>query len=288
LTIAIVVPTFNRGQLLQLTIAAVQQQTVLDWELVVVDDDSTDDTLAVVTRMAQLDSRIRVTSQPHSGIAAARNRGLERIGASEFVSFLDDDDLWEPHTLQRLSEAIKRNPAAIGAYGLAQRIDHRGRQVTGDGLAERQLQRRAIEGRRLVTLPTDAPTTFEAMAFGNVIMTPGTVLIRRSALDRAGHFREPAADWDMWLRLTMQGDLVFVPEIVIGYRSHPSNESHNILRNSKRKFMVHWRLLWSRDLTLGQRRTAWLGFLYYYLDLSRLGRTLRRVLRLAYKRTGAA
>lgn len=288
MTIAIVIPTFNRGPLLQLTIAAVQKQTVSDWELVVVDDDSTDETVALVTRMSESDSRIRVLTQPHAGIAAARNRGLEDIGVADLVSFLDDDDLWEADALQRLSAAIELNRGAVGAYGLARRIDQHGRQVPSDGLARRQLERRAVHGRRLVTLPTDAPTTFAVMAFGNVIMTPGTVLVRRSALDRAGRFREPAADWDMWLRLTRQGDLVFVPEVVIGYRTHPGNESHDILRNTKRKFIVHWRLLWSPDLTLAQRRTAWLGFLYYYSDLSRLGRTLRRLARLGYKRMGAA
>jgi glycosyltransferase involved in cell wall biosynthesis len=287
-TIAVVIPTFNREQLLQLTIAAVQAQTLADWILLLVDDGSTDGTVAVAQREANRDQRIHVITQTHAGIAAGRNRGIESLAREDLVVFLDDDDLWEPDALHRLAAAIERDPKAVGAYGLARRIDHRGRELPSDGLDERQLRRRAIQGRRLVILSTDAPTTFESMAFGNVIMTPGTVLIRRSALEHAGRFREPAADWDMWLRLTMQGDLVFVPEVVIGYRSHPGNESHSILRNTKRKFIVHWRLLWSRDLTAAQRRTAWLGFLYYYADLSRLGRTLRRLARIAYKRMGAA
>ena len=289
MTIAIVIPTRDRGPFLQLTIGAVQDQTHQDWRLVVVDDGSTDDTVALVDRIAQSDQRVRIVAQPHAGIAATRNRGLQEIGSAELVTFLDDDDLWYPDCLQRLIGVLDANPGSVGAYGLAQRIDERGRDLPSNEFAERQMERKAIQGIRLVRLAVDAPTTFEVMAFGNVIMTPGTVLIRRSALDRAGAFREPAADYDMWLRLTMQGDLAFLPQVVIGYRSHPGNESHNVLRNSRRKFVVHWRLLTAPNLTTAQRLTAWVGFLYYYLDVSRLARTLRRlVARLSYRRTGAA
>ena len=289
MTVAIVVPTFNREGLLPLTIAAVQAQTRADWTLLLVDDGSTDRTVAVAQHEAERDPRIRVITQSHAGIAAARNRGIESLDSAELVVFLDDDDLWEPDMLQRLSAAIEPDPNAVGVYGLARMIDLNGREVRNEALADRQTRRRGIRARKLIEWPAGDPTTFAVMAFGNVIMTPGTVLIRRSALVHAGRFREPVADWDMWLRLTMQGDLVFVPEVVIGYRSHPGNESRSILRNSRRKLIVHWRLLWSPGLTLAQRRTAWVGFLYYYSDLSRLGRTLRRLLaRLSYRRTGAA
>lgn len=277
MTVAIVVPTFNRERLLELTIAAVQRQTSSDWTLIVVDDESTDETASLVKRLSKSDPRIRLVSQSHAGIAAARNRGLEALGDSDLVCFLDDDDLWEPDALQRLTSAIEGNPDAVGAYGLARRVGVDGEELPNDSLAERQLERKAVHGRRLITLPRGAPTAFEVMAFSNVIMTPGTVLIRRGALERAGRFREPAADWDMWLRLTMQGDLVFVPEFVIGYRAHPGNESQNILRNARRKLVVHWRLLWSAELARAQRWTAWWGFLHYYSDLARLRRSLRRI-----------
>ncbi len=289
MTIAIVVPTYNREQLLPLTIAAIQAQTLRDWKLVLVDDGSADGTVAVGRAAGVQDPRIRVVTQAHGGIAAARNCGIEHLENADFVIFLDDDDLWEPDTLERLAQALDRDPRAVGAYGVARMIDVQGREVRNDALAARQLVRRGIRGRELVTWPVGEPTTFGVMAFGNVIMTPGTVLIRRSSLAHAGRFREPAADWNMWLRLTMQGDLLFLPEIVIGYRNHPGNESRSILRNSRRKLIVHWRLLWSSDLTREQRHTARWGFLYYYSDLSRTARTIRRlVARLGYKRAGSA
>jgi glycosyltransferase involved in cell wall biosynthesis len=276
-TVAIVIPTFNREHLLPITIAAVQAQTLADWRLVLVDDGSADRTVAVAQQAAVRDPRIRVITQSHGGIAAARNRGIESLDSAELVVFLDDDDVWEPQALEKLASAIEADREAVGAYGLARVIDAQGRERPNDLFFRVQASRRGVRHGWLVDWPRNAPATFGVMAYGNVIATPGVVLIRRSALDRAGLFREPAADWAMWLRLTMQGHLVFVPEVVINYRVHPGNESRDILRSTRRKFTVHWRLLWSRGLTSSQRRTAWLGFVYYYTDLTRLARTLRRL-----------
>lgn len=275
--IAVVTPTFERANYLPSTILGVQAQSRPDWQLLVVNDGSSY-VAAEATLAASRDSRIQILSQGHSGIAAARNLGIATIPPTvEYVAFLDDDDVWEPNALQELAAAIEDDPDAVGAYGLARVIDARGDQLPNHLLVRLQSERRGLRGGRLVDWPKDAPVTFEVMAYGNVITTPGAVLIRRSALDRAGLFREPAADWDMWLRLTLQGHLVFVPEVVINYRVHPGNESRDILRRTRRKLIVHWRLLWSRGLTRAQRRTAWLGFVYYYTDMSRLARTLRRL-----------
>lgn len=290
MTVAIVIPTFNRERFLETTIAGVQRQTVENWELLVVDDGSTDATCTATQRVADRDRRIKLLTQANRGIAAARNLGITNLGAnSEYVMFLDDDDVLTPYAIEVLSAALAADPHGVAAYGLARPIDWNGQEIRNDLLTARQRDRRGIRDRRLVSWPASAETTFDVLAFANVIMTPGSVLIRRSALDRAGFFREPAADWNMWLRLSMQGHLVFIRETVVDYRRHPGNVSANVLLSSKRKFTVHWRLLWSRDLTTAQRRTAWLGFFYYYADLARLGRTLRRLFaRVAYKRTGAA
>ena len=288
MTLAVIVPTFNRSAFLKETIAAVQRQTWTDWQMIVVDDGSSDDTVEVVRAATAGDRRIQLVGQEHRGIAAARNRGMSALPPVDFVTFLDDDDIWDHDALERLVEALGRHPEAVGVYGLARRLES-GRSVARDALEERQLHRVAVEGGKMRVLPTHEPTTFEVMAFASVIMTPGCAVVRSSALHRAGAFREPAADWDMWLRLTIQGPLVLLPEPVISYRSHPRNESTNILRNSRRKLIVHWRLLWSPVLTSAQRRTAWFAFVHYYGDLSRLARTFARIVRrFGYGRVGAA
>jgi glycosyltransferase involved in cell wall biosynthesis len=277
--IAVVVPTFNRANFLPSTLEGVQGQSRTDWELLLVNDGSGDPAVKPAQAAANRDMRIHVFSQAHAGIAAARNGGIGKIPASaEYVAFLDDDDVWEPNALAKLAAAIDADPEAVGAYGLARIIDSLGRERPNKLIDSLQTERKGVQGGRLINWPRDAPTTFSVMVYASVIMTPGAALIRRSALDRAGLFREPAADWDMWLRLTMQGHLVFVPEVVINYRLHPGNESRDILRKTRRKLIVHWRLMLSRGLTRAQRRTAWLGFVYYYADVRRLARTFRRLI----------
>lgn len=276
--IGFVIASFGREQYLALAIESIQKQSVREWQLVVVDDGSPDRSLAVAQRIADQDPRIRVLSQSNAGTAAARNRGLRTLDDTvELVTFLDDDDVLEPEMAQRLAAILEANPRAAGAYGLARMIDGRGLEVHDDAFAASQTQRLGIRGSRLALWPTEAPTTFAVLAFLDVIPSPGQVLMRRSALAKAGQFRAPAEDWDLFLRLTRLGDLVFVPKVVLGYRWHEGNVSRSELRMSKAKLIVNWRLLWSPELSASERRTAWLAFLYYYADLGRVGRTARRV-----------
>ena len=94
--VSIVLPTYNRADSLMRAINSVRAQTFADWELHVVDDGSTDDTLRLVRG---IDPRIRVHARPHLGVAEARNHGL-RQSECEFIAFLDSDDEWTPHHLE--------------------------------------------------------------------------------------------------------------------------------------------------------------------------------------------
>ncbi len=277
MTIAVIIPTFERASYLVSAVQGVRDQSRKDWELVIVDDGSAA-TAGPRPDLPAGDPRIQLIRQHHAGIAAARNTGLASIDAAvEYVAFLDDDDVWDPLALETLVSALEGHPQAVGAYGMARMIDDQGRDVPNLQAFKRQTVRRGVRLGRIVDWPKGAPTTFGVLAYGNVITTPGQVLIRRSALDRAGPFREPAADWDMWLRLTLHGDLVFVPEVIINYRVHLGNESRDVLKSTRRKLIVHWRLLWAPGLSRAQRRTARLGFLYYYAGPARLARTVRRL-----------
>lgn len=104
---SIVIPAWNVERWLPETIASVRAQTVTDWELIVVDDGSTDGTAAIVK--GQDDDRVRLISQPNSGVSIARNRGISEA-RGEFIAFLDADDLWSPTHLQRAQEYFDRFP----------------------------------------------------------------------------------------------------------------------------------------------------------------------------------
>ena len=102
-------------------------QSFRDWELIVVDDGSTDDTGPIADGHAAKDRRIRVIHQVNGGVSAARNRALcEMDVASEYVSFLDSDDVWEPGALERLLALLSSNLAAVGAHGILRFIDAEG------------------------------------------------------------------------------------------------------------------------------------------------------------------
>ena len=115
------------------TIESVIAQEFESWELVIVDDGSTDASSAVAVRLASRDDRIIAASFPNGGVATARNRGFALTDAGkEFVAFLDSDDVWFPDTLRVLVAALDRHPRHVAAHGLPVCIDSEGRRVLGD------------------------------------------------------------------------------------------------------------------------------------------------------------
>jgi glycosyltransferase involved in cell wall biosynthesis len=94
--VSVIVPTYNRADTIKRAIASVQAQTFQDWELIVVDDGSTDDTSSVI---AGLDPRMVVIRQENQGISGARNTGL-MSSTGQYIAFLDSDDEWLPHHLE--------------------------------------------------------------------------------------------------------------------------------------------------------------------------------------------
>lgn len=106
-TISIILPAYNAQNTLEKAIASVQGQTFTDWELLVVNDGSTDNTRSLAERYAGQDARIRVITQPNGGRSAARNTGLAHA-RGEYMAFLDADDMFLPNTLQDLYDAAQQ------------------------------------------------------------------------------------------------------------------------------------------------------------------------------------
>jgi glycosyltransferase involved in cell wall biosynthesis len=258
--ISIVMPTYNSARHLASTVDSVVAQTYQDWELVLADDESRDDTPRISKRIEATDHRIRAVSASHGGPAAARNAGLRRTDSrSEFVIFLDSDDTWESNALAVLLQVLEDNPACPAAHGLARATDLSGQQYEGDDLADTMRRRTALQGRCFVQLPLDAPTSFEAMIVGNCLVTPGTCLIRRSALAAIGEF-EPsmsvAEDWDLGLRLSRLGDIAFVNKVILNWRRHPDSLANTGHQWRSAGLLGHRRAATCRDNTIDQRKAA--------------------------------
>ena len=121
--VTIVLPTYNRARFLPRAFSSICTQTLTDWDLVVVDDGSTDDTAAVVSTLSQpIEPRVTYVRQPNGGAYAARNTGLEHA-RGQYVAFFDSDDEWLPHHLQDCHAALEANRDVDWVYGASRIVD---------------------------------------------------------------------------------------------------------------------------------------------------------------------
>lgn len=271
--ISIMMPAFNSGRFIAMAIESVRAQSLRDWELIVIDDGSTDNTGSIADRYAARDHRIRVIHQPNGGIPAARNRALREMNAaSDYLAFLDSDDVWEVGALERLVTLLNACPTAVGAHGVERYIDAEGRPLRVNGADTAPIRRRRIDGWRLRTVSAADTTTFEALAYGNCIPV-SSMLVRRAAIERAGLF-DPGADlvvdWDMCLRLSLQGDFVFVNEVMYSYRLHGANVSQDSDLKNDRFYYVRRKIHALPALTSSQRASMSWGYRYYELYRARV------------------
>ena len=257
-TVSVVIPAYNAAVFLVDTVRSVIEQTVRDWELLIVDDGSDDPTPSIAARFARDDSRIRVLVGPNLGVAGARNAGLAMAStSSRFVAFLDHDDLWHPYCLEVLAGVLDAHPAASAAYGLPRPMTSSGVPVASDVRQAVGYRRWCVHQGRVVEWPPELPTTFEVLTAWNVIETPGQVLIRRAALESVDPFDPdcvPGDDWDMWLRLSLVGHLQLTVRHVIDKRYHENAQSFGFgLFGSERRLRKKW--VGRPDLSPEQRAT---------------------------------
>lgn len=181
-----------------------------DVEIVVVDDGSTDETPRAVE--PYLD-RIRYVRQENAGRSAARNRGI-REAHGEFVSFLDSDDRWLPHKLERAIDALRPRSAAGMVHGQVEVIDDEGRPLRASTDFHQRLWREAH--RRGATY---AGYALECRCFSS------TTTFRREAFDRVGLYDESLAldDYELYLRIALDYEIVFLDEPLAEYRFHGEN-----------------------------------------------------------------
>src|SRR5712692_4951140 len=141
--VSIIVPVYNGGRYILSALATVRAQTFSDWELIVVDDGSTDEMAAIVAQSPR-DERRHVIRQINSGRSSARNRGL--AGArGELVAFLDVDDAWQPTYLARMCAALDQAPQAVAAACGWQYMDEAGQPLPQRVLLSEQEASRLAE-----------------------------------------------------------------------------------------------------------------------------------------------
>ncbi len=204
--ISVVIPVYNRADLLQETLRSVLAQTVQDLEILVVDDGSDDHPEVAVRAVSP---SIQVLHQSNAGAGPARNRGVA-AATGEYVAFVDSDDLWLPTKLERQLDAIDSTKCSwVICDGI--RFNH----ATGHDL-----------GRFSDRAPLHAGDVLEPLFLRDFIPSP-TPLVLRELLDSVGPFQPlpVAEDWDLWLRLAERAPLAVVPESLVRYRIHSGGTS---------------------------------------------------------------
>ncbi len=256
-TISIIIPTYNVARFLPMTLDSILAQTFTDWECILVDDGSGDDTAAIAQSYAARDSRFRALRQDNAGPSVARNFGYSRADpTSRFVTFMDSDDLWIPEALQLLQDELERDPQAVAASGLADFIDADGAPLRPGEFAASGRSRRETRGRRRVYLKPHEPTTFAGLCIDNVLFPPGLWLARRSAYDQTDGFdpaQKAAEDWGVLIALSRCGPIRFVDRIILFYRRHENNLGATAV-TPKMAFLVRCRTFYSPKNTPEQQR----------------------------------
>ncbi|MEM7349906.1 MAG: glycosyltransferase family A protein [Acidobacteriota bacterium] len=217
---SVVIPAYNSAAHLPEALESVLRQTLQSFELLVVDDGSTDDT-ALCLRPYLADPRIRTVERPHRGVSAARNAGIERAVAP-FVAFLDADDRWDaPDKLECQVHFLERHPEVGYVFG-DQRFVGPSIPYPG-GLLHRLGFYDSASGE-----PRVAPLTVADLCDDRFGLPTSSVVVRRCCLEDVGGFDERLGmyeDLDLWIRLLRRFAVAFVPRILVAKGLHGNNVS---------------------------------------------------------------
>jgi glycosyltransferase involved in cell wall biosynthesis len=254
--VSVVIPTYNRAQLIAESIKSVLDQTFTDFELIVVDDGSTDNTREVVDSFQ--DSRIRYICLENRGAAAARNNGIQ-ASSGEYVAFLDSDDVLLKKALESGVQVLDRHPEVAFSCGQIYRMDEKGR-VFG----VRKLRCRHASIRQ----GTEEIVQF--LVYGNHINTM-TVMARRSCLFEVGlfdtTFRYGSEDFDLFVRLAKKYAVAYIAKPIAKAREHSGRISNERGTNEEEKSKIRVLEGIINDTELGSLLSHLKSKAYFYLHL---------------------
>lgn len=212
--VSVIIPTYNRADVLAESVRSVLQQSYADFELLIVDDGSTDNTDTMIESVS--DERIRYLKMPENkGVAAARNEGLRHV-RYDYIAFQDSDDYWMPDKLEKQMSFLTQRPEAALLYCpyICQKADGSTLFVPGTNIPLSEKQGKI----------------YPYMLKRNTIGTP-SVLLRRKCLESAGFFNESLTcleDWEFFLRIARDHEIAFQEEAMVRVNLSKDGVSHNI------------------------------------------------------------
>jgi teichuronic acid biosynthesis glycosyltransferase TuaG len=249
--ITIITPTYNSSKFIKRTIDSVLEQTYTDWEFLLIDDHSTDNTVEIINEFVKNDPRIKLLSTPQNsgGPALPKNVGIENA-TGEYVAFLDHDDEWLPKKLEKQLEIFNRSAnKKLGIVACYLNIKN-----TFDNKIISKYHSIYIDNSLINMLQY------------NYLNTSSCVMTKLSILKEVGPFDinfKVSDDWDMWLRiLRLNYKLDYVPEYLTNYNRHENNLSSN-----RETELQDFKLLLSKNNTEPNKLKESIILSYYYYNI---------------------
>jgi glycosyltransferase involved in cell wall biosynthesis len=238
--VTVIIPTYNRAHLLSRAIRSVLCQTFQEWELIIVDDGSVDNTEEIVKSFS--DPRIRyIRHQANRGSSAARNTGIQ-MARGKYIAFLDSDDEWLPEKLEKQLNIFENSDDEVG-------VVYTGAVFIDDENGKQRIKKPRAKGWIFI----------EELAF-NPVGSTSRVMVKRECFDKCGGFDEEMPcheDWDMWIRLAEQYKFDYVEDPLVRYFEHRGSVS----AQADRLIAGHKRL-WAKYGI--ERRERWIRALHYF------------------------
>lgn len=247
-TVSVIIPTYNYGSFIGEAIESVLAQTFPVSEIIVVDDGSSDNTEEVVGKFG---NKVKYIKQKNGGVGLARNTGVKH-STGEFIAFLDADDIWLPHKLERQIQLVQ-NDEEIGLVTTGLREF----DASGKTVGEYQNgQNGWCAENILLSEPVVGP--------------PSTFLLKRGVFEKVNGFDEtkdmhPAEDWEFCYRVAREFKLAYLPELLVEYRYHGNNAHLQIPKFERAMLLAYEKTFRNNTVEMQKLKSRSYGILHRVL-----------------------
>ncbi len=227
--VSIIIPNYNYGIFIAKTLDSVLAQTFQEYEVIVIDDGSTDHSLKVIKSFSEkFDGKLVLLTQQNKGVYAARNLGL-RHAQGEYIAFLDADDIWFPELLEESVNLLEANPDFHLVYSNTEYFDSKTGLAKGLNFDERSGK-----------IPVTGKCVDKLFTQGNFVPLM-SVVMRRDVIDSVGYFDEKlrvAADYEFFMRVSSTFPVAYTGKVLVRVRRHGNNLTNKSLLQAKANLRV--------------------------------------------------
>ncbi len=232
--ISVIIPTFNRIDLLKRAIDSVLNQSIKPYDIIVVDDGSTDGTSGMIQQKYK---SIKLFQQNNSGVSTARNKGI-KLAEGDWIALLDSDDEWKKNKLEEQVNKLTDNPK----YGFC----HTNEIWIRNGIRVNQKKRHKKYGGFIFDKCLDICR-----------ISPSSVLFNKNIINHVGYFNDKlpvCEDYDLWLRITADFEILFIDKpLIVKYGGHNDQLSHSVEAIERFRIRALESLLENSDLSKNNR-----------------------------------